>query len=192
MPLAVCLKLRRRFRWQFLKWKYFILSSLTLVYMYTKCQFFLSFQVSVLLFLDWFRPPAVYRRTSLPSYSQHSACQGVQMRDCFTLGRHGKYIIECVVWSLANFMWVSWVYEVAMYISDMVDGLLFWLLSFDLCGKCASTNSELLAWLSVSWEATSPSIPMEGMFLVILHVLIDFKIYTLNYGTFCNTKNHKT
>jgi len=42
----------------------------------------LTFQVPV----DWFRPPAVYGRTSLPSYSQHSPCQGVQMGDCFTLG----------------------------------------------------------------------------------------------------------
>jgi len=33
---------------------------------------------------------------------------------------------------------------------------------------------------------------MEGMFLVILHVLIGFRIYTPNYGTFCNTKSHKS
>lgn len=30
------------------------------------------------------------------------------------------------------------------------------------------------------------------MFLVILHVLIGFRIYTPNYGTFCNTKSHKS
>jgi len=157
-----------------------------------KCQFFCPSRFQFYFFLDWFRPWAVYR-TSLPSYSQHSPCQGVQMGNCFTLGRHGKYIIECVVWSIANFMWATWVYEVALYITHVVDCFLFWLLSFDLSGKCAPTNSELLqAWLSVSWEVASPSIPMEGMFLVILHVLLYFKIYTPNYGTSCNTKSHKT
>jgi len=40
---------------------------------------FFVLPLPVLFFVDWFRPPAVYRRTSLPSNSQHSPCQGVQM-----------------------------------------------------------------------------------------------------------------
>ena len=30
-------------------------------------------------------------------YTGEPPCQGVQMGDCFTLGRDGKYIVECVV-----------------------------------------------------------------------------------------------
>jgi hypothetical protein len=54
----------------------------------------------------------------------------------------------------------------------------------------------MLAELTVSWEVTSPSIWSRsydlygGNVYVILHVLMDFRIYTPNYGTSCNTKSH--